>query len=473
MERRKFLQQTTMAGAGLWIGKWAIAKPFASDFPVVRIPEGQRKFKSKTIEKIIGEVQDSIGNKELAWLFGNCFPNTLDTTVDYASAGGKPDTYVITGDIDAMWLRDSAAQVSPYLPYCKEDREIGLMVKGVINRQVQYILLDPYANAFYKNPSQVSEWKSDLTDMKPGVHERKWEIDSLCYPVHLSYHYWKTTGDASIFDESWEQAMEKIIQTFLEQQRVNGNGPYKFQRSTPKATDTLGMGGYGNPSKANGLICSAFRPSDDATIFPYLIPSNLFASKVLQELGEIWEKQGKTAEKVNSARELGRTVWQAVQTHGTIYHAKYGKIYVYECNGYGSYSLMDDANAPSLLSLPYLGAVIPNEITYQNTRKYVLSQDNPYYYKGDAAEGIGSPHTLQDMIWPIGIIMRGLTSTNDEEIKQCLDFLRTTHAGTGFMHESFNKDMPMNFSRKWFAWANSLFGEFILKVYREKKSLLD
>ncbi len=266
--------------------------------------------------------------------------------------------------------------------------------------------------------------------------------------------------------------MKLVIETFEAQQRVSNSGPYHFQRETAKATDTLGMRGYGNPTKANGLICSMFHPSDDASIFPFLIPSNLFAAKLLQQLAEIWEKEGIDTLKVTSARELGRKVWNAVQNYGTFYHPKFGKIYVYECNGFGSFNLMDDANVPSLLALPYLGAVNTNDQTYLNTRKFIFSEENPYFYKGDIAEGVGSPHTYENNIWPIGIAVRGLTSTNKEEIRQCVDYLRLSNAGTGFMHESFNKDNPMTFSRSWFAWANSMFGEFILKVYHEHKDLL-
>ena len=248
-----------------------------SDFPVVRTPEAKRKFKSAAVERTIAQVKSSIGNKEIAWMFENCFPNTLDTTVDFEVQNGRPDTYVITGDIDAMWLRDSTAQVWPYLPLTTEDHELQQLVAGVINRQTRFILKDPYANAFYKDENKVSEWKSDRTDMKPGVHERKWEVDSLCYPLRLAYYYWKTTKDTAPFDAAWREAVLLILQTFREQQRKQGRGPYRFQRRTEVQTDTVAGGGYGNPVNPVGMICSIFRPSDDATIFPFLVPSNFFA----------------------------------------------------------------------------------------------------------------------------------------------------------------------------------------------------
>ncbi|ANI88809.1 metal-independent alpha-mannosidase [Arachidicoccus ginsenosidimutans] len=473
MERRKFIQQTALAGAGVLASKYGLGKSLQQEqFPVVRVPYGQRKFKSTAVDNLINEVQQNIGNKEIAWLFGNCFPNTLDTTVEYSLIDGKPDTFVITGDIDAMWLRDSTAQVTPYLPLCKNDKLLQNMIEGVIRRQNKCIIIDPYANAFYKDATKVSEWKkTDVTDMKPGVHERKWEIDSLCYPIRLAYLYWKQTGDTAPFDEHWKQAMTLVVQTFREQQRMSGQGPYSFQRETSWATDGVPLGGYGYPVKPNGLICSMFRPSDDATIFPYLIPSNYFAVKVLGWLAEMWEAIGKDPQKAADVRALAKEVYVGLQ-QATVMHPKFGKIYAYEINGYGSINLMDDANVPSLLAMPYLESVFPTDITYANTRRYVLSDENPFYFKGTVAEGIGSPHTGLNKIWCIGITMRGLTSTDTKEMASCIEMLRQSHAGTGFMHESFNPSAPIDFTRKWFAWANTLFGEFIWKMYREHKDLL-
>lgn len=474
MERRNFIQQAMMAGAALTLSTItkAVGSPLM-DYPVVRIPESQRKFKSKAVENLIAKVQKDVSNKELAWMFGNCFPNTLDTTVDFSITDGRPDTYVITGDIDAMWLRDSSAQVWPYLPLCKEDKDLQQLITGVIHRQAKNILLDPYANAFYKDSSQESEWKkSDITDMKPGIHERKWEIDSLCYPVRLAHGYWKTTGDTAPFDAQWIAAMQTVIKTFTEQQRFHGKGPYTFQRNTAFATDTIPMGGYGYPAKPNGLICSMFRPSDDATIFPYLIPSNFFAVESLIQLQEMGNAIPALKVLVAPAATLAASVKKALDAHAKIQHGTLGNVYAYEINGFGSYNMMDDANIPSLLSMPYLNAVKLSDPVYQNTRKFVLSADNPFFFKGKAAEGIGGPHVGLDMIWPMSIVMRGLTSTNDKEIKWCIDTLQRTHAETGFMHESFHKDDPAKFTRKWFAWSNTIFGEFIWKVYRERPHLL-
>ncbi len=473
MKRRHFIRQTAFTGAAISLSHFASAGSRV-DFQTVRTEPSKRKFTSAAVEKLILEVKSKIGNKELGWMFENSFPNTLDTTVDFEMINGKPDTYVITGDIDAMWLRDSSAQVWPYIPLCKEDKELQQLIKGVINRQVKCIQIDPYANAFYKDENKVSEWKhSDITDMKPGIHERKWEIDSLCYPIRLSYGYWKQTGDTSPFDGEWVKAMQLVVQTFTEQQRMNNKGPYHFQRKTEFATDGVPMNGYGYPAKPNGLISSMFRPSDDATIFPYLVPSNLFAQTSLQQLEEINKHLFKGNNSLIDTKPLLTSLSSALkQNFHIVNHPKFGNIYAYEINGFGSHNLMDDANVPSLLSLPYLGAVNKNEELYKNTRNYVLSHANPFFFSGKAGEGIGGPHVGLDMIWPMSIIMRGLTSDNDNEIRNCLHTLQQSHAGTGFMHESFHKDDPANFSRKWFAWANTLFGEFVWKVYREKPHLL-
>jgi uncharacterized protein len=471
MDRKQFIRNTSALSAGLMLSRFSFAQPGA-DFPVVRVAPELRKFKSKAVEAAIEQVQKKISNKELAWLFNNCFPNTLDTTVDFEMINGKPDTYVITGDIDAMWLRDSTAQVWPYLSLVKEDKELQQLIAGVINRQVKNILLDPYANAFYKDPKKESEWKNDLTEMKPGLHERKWEIDSLCYPVRLSYGYWKTTSDTSVFDDAWKNAATLIVKTFKEQQRKKDKGPYKFERNTSWATDGVPLGGYGYPAKPVGLIHSMFRPSDDATIYPFLIPSNFFAVVSLQQIAAIATAVYKDAALAAECTAFAKEVDAAIKQHAVVTHPKFGKVYAYEVNGFGSYNLMDDANVPSLLSLPYLNALSASDPIYQNTRKLLLSEYNPFFFKGKAGEGIGGPHAGIDLIWPLSIIIRALTSNNDKEIKQCIEILQKSHAGTGFMHETFHKDDAAKFTRKWFAWANTLFGELIWETYLRKPGLL-
>jgi meiotically up-regulated gene 157 (Mug157) protein len=173
-------------------------------FPTVRRSPAERNFQSPVIEKAIKEFRTNVQDRELGWLFNNCFPNTLDTTVDLRTENGRPSTYVITGDIDAMWLRDSSAQVWPYLKFMEQDAQLRRLISGVITKQAQLIQRDPYANAFSTDETRETEWKNDKTDMKPGVHERKWEIDSLCYPIRLGYAYWKESHDVAPFDDQWE-----------------------------------------------------------------------------------------------------------------------------------------------------------------------------------------------------------------------------------------------------------------------------
>ena len=445
----------------------------STQFPTVRVAPEKRHFQSPAIEAAIAEFQKNVADPKLDWLFNNAFPNTLDTTVTTETVDGKPSTYVITGDIDAMWLRDSSAQVWPYLPFAKSDPKLQQLIAGVINKQTQFVLKDPYANAFYNDANEVSEWKSDHTNMKPGVHERKWEIDSLCYPIRLAYNYWKTTGDTAPFDADWNRAIRATLQTFREQQRKENRGPYRFQRNTSQATDTQPMSGYGYPVNPVGLIVSSFRPSDDASLFGFLIPSNFFAVVSLREAAEMQDALPSGDKQLaTEMRAMADEVETALHKYAVVNHPKYGKIYAFEIDGFGSHLLMDDANVPSLLSLPYLGAVKADDPIYQNTRRFVLSTDNPFFYKGIAAEGIGGPHVGQDMIWPMAITMRALTSHDDNEIRAAIQMLKNTDAGTGFMHETFNKNDPAKFSRSWFAWANTLFGELLWKTYREKPYLL-
>jgi meiotically up-regulated gene 157 (Mug157) protein len=430
-----------------------------------------RKFISDAVETTIDKVKQHMTDKKLSVLFENCFPNTLDTTVNFQMIDGKPDTFIITGDINAMWLRDSTAQVWHYLPLVNDDEKLKKMIMGVINRQTKCILLDPYANAF-SDGTLNTEWQNDLTLMKPGIHERKWELDSLCYPIRLAYNFWKTTGDISCFDDEWQAAAKSILNTFREQQRKNGMGPYKFGRITAWSTDTVPGNGYGNPINPVGLIASIFRPSDDAAIFPFLIPSNYLAVISLRRLADIFQKVLKDKQFASECLSLASEIERALSEYATAEHPKFGKIFAYEVDGFGNKLFMDDANVPSILSLSYLGCFPANDIVYYNTRRFLLSTYNPYFFKGKEAEGIGSSHTLINKIWNISIIMRALTSDNDEEILQCLIYLKSTDAGTGFMHESFDKDNSADFTRKWFVWANSLFGELVLKLYNEKPYLL-
>jgi meiotically up-regulated gene 157 (Mug157) protein len=427
-----------------------------------------RLFVSQAVDKKIIDVKKLLTNKRLAWLFENCFPNTIDTTVNYRLLDGEDDTFVYTGDIHAMWLRDSGAQVWPYVQLANQDPELKKMLRGVILRQLKCVLIDPYANAFNDGPVG-SEWMKDKTAMKLELHERKWEIDSLCYVLRLAYHYWQVTGDTSVFEGDWEKAVALILQTFKEQQKKENHGPYTFLRVTDRQLDTMSNDGKGNPVKPVGLITSAFRPSDDATTFQFLIPSNFFAVASLRKTAEILTQVNKNEFLANACTALASEVEDALKNYATFNHPRYGTIYAFEVDGFGNQLFMDDANVPSLLSMAYLGSVDVNDSTYQNTRRFVWSNDNPYFFKGKAGEGIGGPHIGYDYIWPMSIMMKAFTSQDDAEIKSCIRMLMDTDAGKGFMHESFHKDNSEKFTRAWFAWQNTLFGELILKLIDDGK----
>ena len=334
-----------------------------------------------------------------------------------------------------------------------------------------HTVFKPNANAFLDphDPNPDHQWMGDKTDMKLELHERKWEIDSLCYVIRLAYQYWMLTGDASIFGDEWNKAIKLVLQTFKEQQKKDGHGPYTFQRKTERQLDTMSNNGMGNPVKPVGLIASAFRPSDDATTFQFLIPSNFFAVTSLRKAAEISSKVTHNENMAKECTDLASEVENALKEYAVYDHPKYGKIYAYEVDGFGNRLLMDDANVPSLLAMAYLGDVKIDDPIYQNTRKFVWSEDNPYFFKGKAGEGIGGPHIGYDMIWPMSIMMKAFTSTDEAEIKACIEMLMKTDADTGFMHESFHKDDPTNFTRPWFAWQNTLFGELIIKLINDGK----
>ena len=431
----------------------------------------ERLFCSEAVEQEIARVCGLLTNERLRWMFANCFPNTLDTTVHYREdEEGNPDTYVYTGDIPAMWLRDSGAQVWPYVQLCGNDPALRKMIAGVIRRQFRLINIDPYANAFNDGPTGAGEdvgYPGHVQD--PWVFERKWEIDSHCYPIRLAHHYWKTTGDVSVFDAEWVAAMRNILTTLRDQQMKEGPGDYTFLRVTDRQLDTRCHVGRGNPVKPVGLISSAFRPSDDATTFGFLVPSNFMAVSSLRKAAEILSTVNGEQELAAGCTALADEVAAALQQYAVVEHPVYGKIYAFEVDGFGSVQLMDDANVPSLLAMPYLGDVERTDPVYENTRRFVWSTDNPYFWRGPAGEGIGGPHIGVEMIWPMSIMMRAFTSTDDAEIRDCIIALMTTDAGTGFMHESFSRHDAADFTRAWFAWQNTLFGELILKLVNDGK----
>jgi meiotically up-regulated gene 157 (Mug157) protein len=471
-----FRRRDVMTGAAALAVTVSVPRAAAAAAPLVskRPPRGQRRFVSPAVEAEIARVKAKIADPELAWLFENCYPNTLDTTVKIGTVDGKPDAFVITGDIEALWLRDSSAQMQTYVHLAPKDAALRRVFTGLIARQARCILIDPYANAFMEDPTARSNLgaRTDQTDMKPGVAERKWEIDSLCYPMRLAHGYWTATRDKTPFDDLWAKAMRRAVATFREQQRKDGKGPYHFQRLNVSPTETLMFEGYGAPTRKVGLIHSMFRPSDDACLYPFLIPSNLFAVSALRMLATVQREARGDMAGATDSEALATEVEAALRAHGRMPDGQGGEVWAYEVDGFGNAIFMDDANVPSLSGLPLLGAADRSDPLFRRTAALAWSDRNPYFFTGTAARGIGGPHIGLDMIWPMSIITHAMNSDDDAVIRQCLAWLKTTHGGTGFMHESFDKDDPGKFTRNWFAWANGLFGELILDLERRKPALL-
>ncbi len=389
-------------------------------------------------------------------LIKQCFLNTIQTTVQRQEDGSY---FVITGDIPAMWLRDSAAQVRPYIKYAARDEALREIIKGIILTQMRQVTIDPYANAFNAAADGAGH-REDETEQNDWIWERKYETDSLCAPIYLSYCYWKETACTDVFDDTYLTSLKKIISVWKTEQ-THWISPYYFRRRNDTETDTLPQEGRGNRVKATGMTWSGFRPSDDRCVYGYLIPANMMASKALQYAEEICREVYADGEISGICKKLRMEILDGIKRYGIVEHPKFDSIYAYETDGYGNYVLMDDANSPSLLSMPYLGFCEKNEEVYLQTRRYILSSNNPYYYCGKYASGIGSPHTPENYVWHIGLIMQALTTNDREEIRECVNAVLRTHADTDFIHESFDVNNPNMYTRAWFAWANSLFSELM------------
>ena len=392
-------------------------------------------------------------------MFETCMHNTFLTTVEETNVG---DYFVITGDIPAMWLRDSAGQLRPFLYIEDETGEVDALIAGVIRRQFFCITIDPYANAFNKYPSKDC-YHADTTEMNDWLWERKYEIDSLCYPLQTAYLYWKKTDDTSIFDSQFLSAVEKILTVFEKEQYHMTQSNYSFERADCVPSDTLPHQGKGNPVSYTGMTWSGFRPSDDACKYGYLVPANMFAVVELKHLIEILSNCFGTSydSLIARAKKLASEIESGIQDHAIV-NQDNGKIYAYETDGNGNYNIMDDANVPSLLSLPYLGYCEKDDIIYKQTRKAMLSTVNPYYYAGKYASGIGSPHTPTGYIWHIALAMQLMTATEQAEKEAIMSIFETTDADKRMMHEGFNPNNPSEFTRDWFSWSNSMYCEAVL-----------
>ncbi|WP_336775479.1 glycoside hydrolase family 125 protein [Paenibacillus sp. MMO-58] len=431
------------------------------DMPNLPLPQ--------SVQAVLAEAETRLAHRpKLLQLFKNCFPNTLETTTKLLDDG---TTFVITGDIPAMWLRDSVEQVMHYVPFAKDDADLQRIIGGLIKLHMRNIVIDPYANAFNEMANDWHWNTDDKTDMSPWVWERKFELDSICFSMRLAFAYWKETGRADIFDADFKVAMRAAVDLWKREQHHFERSPYRFERDNGIMTDSLMNDGIGMPVNYTGMIWSGFRPSDDACDFHYNIPDNMFAVVTLRQMREIAEFVFRDLSFEKEMAKLEREINHGIQLYGIYRHPEFGPIYAYETDGFGNYCLMDDAGTPGLISIPYLGYVDGDDPIYQNTRRFALSKENPFYYEGTAAKGIGSPHTPPGYIWHMALSMQGLTAKTNEEMLDMIAVLEATDADTGFMHEGFHSDDPAVFTRKWFAWSNSLFSQLVYKAM--KAGLLD
>lgn len=399
-------------------------------------------------------------NPRWAEIFNKCFANTLLTTVKRFDDGS---TFLLTGDIPAMWLRDSTAQVRPYLAIAKEDDDLQAMIAGLVKRQFRYINLDPYANAFNEEANNAGH-QTDHTEMNPWIWERKYEIDSLCYPIQLAYLLYKETGRRDQFDASFESGITEILKVW-ETEQNHDQSPYTFERDTTRVEDTLTHDGRGTPVGPTGMTWSGFRPSDDVCKYGYLVPSNMFAVVVLSYLEEIYTDLLPQPDVVARVTKLKNEIDAGIKEYAQVANAAGETVFAFEVDGLGNHSIHDDSNVPSLMAAPYLGYCAQDDPIYLATRKTLLSSENPYYYEGENAKGIGSSHTPENYIWPIALAIEGLTTSDKADKKRILDMLVDNDGGTNLMHEGFDVNDANNYTREWFSWANMMFCELLMDYY--------
>ncbi|POH60948.1 glycoside hydrolase family 125 protein [Arthrobacter glacialis] len=405
-------------------------------------------------------IETITGDPELASIFHEGMRNTLETTLSREADG---TTFVITGDIPAMWLRDSSAQMLPFLRFLDSSDGPALyeLLAGLSKRQFQYVAQDSYANAFNQEANGASYDPEDCCD-DPWVWERKYEVDSLAFPLWLAHTVWRRTTRTDVFDEAVHGVLRTIVNQLRLEQDHEKNSPYSFVRNTDLPSETLQRGGKGPALGITGMTWAGFRPSDDACVYSFNVPGNLFAAQALRQLAEIAAEIYDDGQLASDAASLAAEIAAGVAEFGVIHHPLHGDMYAYEVDGLGNTLLMDDANMPSLLSLPLTGGIDQDDPLYLATRAFILSGENPYCYRGSHAAGIGSPHTPSGYIWPIGMAVQGLTTPEKTEKLRLLQLLRDTTGGTGAMHEGFDVDNPARFTRPWFSWANSMFAELLL-----------
>lgn len=471
--------------------------------PFQRPSKHCRTFESPLVEKVIDDMNKKMTDKDLARLFENAFPNTLDTTVRWHVDGTAkhkfskkhwdhdawkgPQSFIVTGDINAEWLRDSTNQLAQYQLLAKKDKAIHNLILGAINTQAEYVIGSPYCNAFQPPAPSGLEPTSqgDGDEVHPAyepsfVFECKYELDSLAHFLALTNQFYAHTGSVEFLTPRWILALDTLMEvlkaqsrpTFSEKTGAFQRNEYTFKRRTDTGTETLNLNGVGNPlANGTGLIRSAFRPSDDATILGFFIPANAMISVELKKTASMLTKASKK-ELAKRVQDWGEQIEKGVWDYGVVNHKTYGKVFAFEVDGYGSQILMDDANLPSLLALPLLGFTPKDNSIYQNTRKMILSKSgNPYYLSGEQFHGIGGPHVGLQHAWPMSVLTQAMTSDSDEEIRGCLEAVKNVSM-LGLVHESVNVEFGRDYTRSWFAWANSVLAQTVLDLAQRKPHLL-
>jgi meiotically up-regulated gene 157 (Mug157) protein len=473
------------------------------ELPFQRPSKYCRTFESPLVEKIIDDMNEKIVDKDLARLFENAFPNTLDTTVRWhvdgtvkhktskrswdPAAWKGPQSFIVTGDINAEWLRDSTNQLAQYQLLARKDKEIHQLILGAINTQAEYVIGSPYCNAFQPPPPSGLNptFQGDGDNVHPNyeqsfVFECKYELDSLAHFLSLSNQFHNHTDSTEFINGRWLLALDTLLGVLKEQSKPTFNektdayqgNEYTWQRETNIGTETLSLNGLGNPlNGGTGLVRSAFRPSDDATILGFFIPANAMIAVELLRTAAILKKAGKK-HIAAQVQTWGETIQKGIWEHGVVTHKKYGEVFAFEVDGYGSSILMDDANLPSLLALPLLGFTDADNKIYKNTRKMILEKHgNPYYLTGSDFAGIGGPHVGVRNAWPMAVLVQAMTSNDDTEIMKCLAAVKRV-SPLGLIHESVNVQSGKSYTRSWFAWANSVFAQTILDLAQRKPHLL-
>ncbi|KAK3400649.1 hypothetical protein B0T20DRAFT_404950 [Sordaria brevicollis] len=473
-----------------------------------------RTFNSSIIESFITNLSSTITDPDLYRLFQNTYTNTLDTAIKWHGSASNNSaeelTFIITGDINAMWLRDSANQLASYFPFLSPSTSrdsLASLYRGVVNLQARYLLTSPFCNSFQPPsesgipPASNSAASSDTVfpPYDPNkVFECKYELDSLASFLQISAQYWLATNDTAFFGKfQWLDALSIVLKTakgmMTPTYSADGkvlDSPYTFTRMTTRTTETLANDGLGSPvARDTGLIRSAFRPSDDSTLHQFLIPSNMMfaqyageVSSIVSSLSSISEPGVKTppAGLAEELADLAKSLRAAIRRHGVVTiltlnstGREVESLYAYEVDGFGSWSLMDDANLPSLLSAPLFGYLNASDGLYRNTRARILGNyTNPYMMHGPVINAVGGPHAGPGMAWPMGSIVRIMTSEDDEEIYTTLKELVGSTDGLGLIHESVNTFDATRWTREWFSWANGLFGQMIWDLSQRKPGLL-